>query len=195
MSNLIVLNDTIGWGESSPDFVRKKLDSFNSQSVDVEINSPGGNVFEGLEIFHLFKNYPGFVNMHLVSIAASMASTILLAGDKITAEESSVIMIHNASTCVCGDSTEFQKAANYLKSVNNLIANIVSKKTGMELKKVLSLMDDETFFFGDESLKAGLVDKIIKLPEKNIESKSDSIAYAKLKIEDCNKKMKLENRK
>ena len=195
MTNKIVLNDIIGYGESSVYNVRNRLEHFGGQPVDVEINSPGGNVFEGLEIFHLFKNYPGFVTMHVVSIAASMASTIMLAGDKITAEESHVVMIHNASGYMGGDYRDMQKYADFLKSVNEMLGNIVAKKTGKKLEKVLKMMDEETYLFSQESLDFGIVDEIIKLSEKEPESKNDALAYARISIEDCFDKLKAEKSK
>lgn len=195
MPNLIVLNDEIGWGNSSAWSVREKLDEFQGQPVKVEINSPGGSVVRGLEIFHLFKNYLGFVHMHIMSLAASMASIIPLAGNKITAEETTIWVIHNVFGGEWGDYRDLQKEADVLLGLRDMMANLYSKRLNKDIKIIKKLMDDETFFFGDEALKIGLVDEIIMLPEKDKENKSDSIAYAKIRIEDCNKKRRLEENK
>jgi ATP-dependent Clp endopeptidase proteolytic subunit ClpP len=195
MANLIVINDIIGLGESSVDAIREQLKKFEGQPVKAEINSPGGFVFEGLEIFHMFKNHTGFVHMHVMSMAASMASVIPLAGNKITAEESTVWMIHNVFGGAFGDFRDLQKEADLLKNLRDLLANIFAKKTKQSSIKIKNLMDEETFFFGDESLNFGLVDEIIKLPENKKETKNDAIEYAKIAMLECEMKMKKSGKK
>ena len=166
MANLIVLNDNISkWGDSSAEIVRESLNSFGGQPVDVEINSPGGSIFEGLEIFHLFKNYTGFVTMHIMAMAASMASIIPLAGDKRIAEETSLWVVHNVFGGEWGDYRDLQKEADVLKSLRDMFANLYSKILNKNIKEMKTLMDAETWFFGKEALEFGLVDEIIMLPD------------------------------
>jgi ATP-dependent protease ClpP protease subunit len=91
----IVISGIIGdFGLESID-IRNLLDEADGEDIFVEINSPGGIVKDGLEIYHMLQNYSGNVHSHIVGMAASMASIIPLASDKITAEESTVWMIHN----------------------------------------------------------------------------------------------------
>lgn len=189
--NIIIINNEIGWGGSSTYAIRTQLEKFEGKNVKVEINSPGGDVYDGLEIFNMLDNYEGNVHTHVVSLAASMAVPIVLAGDKITAEETATLMIHNPWGLEIGDYNVIQNFADFLKGVTGRLALLIARKTGMEEKKVLNLMNAETYFFGEEALEFGLVDEIIRIEEReNIENKDDSIAYAKIAVEECLKKAK-----
>ena len=114
--------------------------------VEVSINSPGGDVFAGSEIFTALKSHKGHVTTKIVGLAASSASFIAMGGDKILISPTGQIMIHNVSTSVNGDYRDFKHASETLKSANQSIINAYKtrlNKTDQELQK---MMDNETWW-------------------------------------------------
>jgi len=166
--------------------VRFALNSLDGQPVTVEISSPGGFVFPGLTIFNLLKNYSGNVTTHIMGLAASMASYLALAGDKITAEANAVFMIHNVQGGAQGDHNTMRKAAETFESLSNLIAKTYAERSGKSVSQIRDMMDDETFLFGKEIKTAGFVDEIVgACKTKKAKPKNEAIATAKLEIENC----------
>jgi len=179
--------DGIIWSGMARD-IQNQLDRLNGEDLIVEIASPGGFVYPGLRIFNILKNYKGNVTTHLMGLAASMASYIALAGDKITAESNTVYMIHNVSTWEDGDYNLFRKTADVLEGLTNLLAKTYAERTGKDLAEIRALMDAESYFFGDEAQKAGFVDEIIETGKKK--EKGSAVAEARLEIENCFSEMK-----
>ena len=126
---VIVISGAIGW-EVLADDIRKQLDAAGGEDVRVEVNSPGGFVSEGLEIYNLLKNYSGHVETRIVGFAASMASIIVLAGDDITAESTAIYMIHNVGTIAWGDHHLLRKSADVIEGMTNLLAKTYIDQTG-----------------------------------------------------------------
>ena len=129
--------------------------------VEVSINSPGGDVFAGSEIFTALKSHKGHVTTKIVGLAASSASFIAMGGDKILISPTGQIMIHNVSTSASGDYRAFKHAADTLKSANQSIINAYKtrlNKTDQELQK---MMDNETWFNANDALAHGFVDEIM----------------------------------
>jgi ATP-dependent protease ClpP protease subunit len=187
----ITLTGEIGW-EIDSYRVRRILAEANGEDIVVNFSSPGGYVFEGFEIFNLFKNYGGNVDFHLIGEAASMGSYIPLSGRKITAEANVVYMIHNASGCVCGDHNRFIKVAGIIQGLSKIIAQEYMKKTGKTEKEITSMMDEETYFFGAETVEAGFIDQIVGEEDKDPDAKNIHIAVAKESFFSCMKKVQEE---
>jgi ATP-dependent Clp endopeptidase proteolytic subunit ClpP len=157
---VVSISGTIGW-DVSPNDVRTAINEAGGESLDVQISSPGGFVLEGLEIYNLIHNYPGEKTTHLMGAAASMASYIALAGDKVRAEANTVYMIHNALGGAYGNAADLRKAADIYEGFSNLIAAAYVAKTGKSMDEIKALMDAESWFFGPEAKEAGFVDEII----------------------------------
>lgn len=189
MAHKIVIDGIIGGWNIDGRYIRNELEKAGGKDVYVEIASPGGFVFDGIEIFNLFKNYSGNVHMHIIGLAASMASYIPLAGNKITAEENAVFMIHNVWSFAIGDYRDLEKEIKLLKGLTDILAKAYVNKTGKSLNEVKRLMNEETFFFGNEIIENGFIDEIIPV-DKKVDTKDESLAFAKLQIEDCMAKMK-----
>jgi len=184
----IVLDKVVGDFGADDEWLREELNKANGEDIKLELSSPGGYVYPGLSMFNLLKNYQGKVWTHIMGLAASMASYIALAGEKITAEANAVFMIHNVQGMVVGDHNDMSEAADIFGRFSNLLARTYADRTGKKLTEIQSLMDNTTYFFGDEMKDAGFVDEIISVDKK--ESKDDAVAYAQLMIEDCISKMK-----
>ncbi|HDK4350085.1 TPA: Clp protease ClpP [Staphylococcus aureus] len=142
---------------TSPKDIADSLPDTN-EDIDVIINSGGGDVYSGSEIYTSLKTYPGKVNIKIVGVAASAASVIAMAGDHIEMSPTSQMMIHNAWTMAMGDINEMQKTVDMLDSVNKGIANAYINKTGKTEDEILSLMNKETWFNAQDAVEHGFAD-------------------------------------
>ncbi|HHQ6781066.1 TPA: head maturation protease, ClpP-related, partial [Staphylococcus aureus] len=142
---------------TSPKDIADSLPDTN-EDINVIINSGGGDVYSGSEIYTSLKTYPGKVNIKIVGVAASAASVIAMAGDHIEISPTAQMMIHNAWTMAMGDTNEMQKAVDMLDSVNRGIANAYINKTGKTEDEILSLMNKETWFNAQDAVEHGFAD-------------------------------------
>lgn len=131
------------------------------EELEVEINSGGGSVFAGSEMYTALKNYPGKVTVNIVGLAASSASIIAMAGDKIRMSPTAQIMIHNVSSMAWGDYNEMDKMADILKGTNDSISNAYQLKTGKSKEELLDMMNQETWLTSQEALKHGFIDEVM----------------------------------
>ena len=147
---------------TSPKKVNDALSNIlNNEDVEVEINSGGGYVFEGSEIYTALKSYPGNVTVKVVGFAASAASVIAMAGNKVMMSPTAQMMIHNASSVVAGDYRDMNHESKVLKNVNQTISNAYRIKTGMEEEELLNMMDEETWLTPQQAKEKGFIDEIM----------------------------------
>lgn len=131
----------------------------SSEPVEVIINSGGGDVFTGSEIYSLLKNHKGQVIVKIVGVCASIASVIAMAGDTVEMSPTGLFMIHNAMTWTYGNTKEHRKQIEALEVINNSIALAYQNKTGLPMDTIRELMEEETWFSCDRALEYGFVDK------------------------------------
>lgn len=146
---------------TSPNSVSKVIDEANGEDLEVEINSGGGSVFAGSEIYTILKDYKGHVTVKIVGLAASAASVIAMAGNKVMMSPTAQMMIHNVSTYTSGDYRDMEHSAEVLKSANNTIANAYRLKTGKTQEELLKLMDNETWMTAQKAKELGFIDEIM----------------------------------
>lgn len=135
------------------------------ESVEVEINSPGGSVFEGHRIYNSLRGMSarGVEIVTTVNgLAASMGSVILMAGDKRQMTNGSRIMIHEASCIAWGDSRVMRKNAELLEGISSEIAGIYADRTGGNADSIRQLMHAETWMTADEAKENGFVHAVLK---------------------------------
>lgn len=158
------------WGdEVTPAAFREELNA-GSGDITVWINSPGGDVFAGAEIYTMLKEYPGRVTVKIDALAASAASVVAMAGDSVKMSPVAMLMIHNPSTIAVGDKREMEAAIKVLDSVKETIMTAYRDKTGMSKGKLSQLMDDETWMPADEAVKMGFADEVLYRDEKKEEA-------------------------
>ena len=138
------------------------LQSVGPGPLVVEINSPGGNVWDGLAIYNMLRGRQSPVTTRVVGIAASIASIIALAGDTIEMAEASLFMIHDPSGMVAGTSEDMRKMANALDQHAEILAGIYVKRTGKTSAQIRAAMSAETWFTAQEAIQFGLADKSIE---------------------------------
>lgn len=149
--------DMLDLDATSPKDVIDALPTSN-EDVELIINSGGGDVFSGSEIYTSLKEYPGNINVKVVGVAASAASVIAMAGKHIEMSPTAQMMIHNASTVVMGDDRAMTSASNMLSGVNRGIANAYIAKTGKAEQEILDLMNEETWLNAQDAVELGFAD-------------------------------------
>lgn len=152
--------DWLGMEYTSPKKVNAALREANGEDIDVYINSPGGDVFAGSEIYTALREYPGKVRIKIVGIAASAASVVAQAGES-EISPTGMFMIHNVKTETRGDYNDMFHSGETLLSANKGIINAYLEKTGMSPEKLQELMDQETYMSAQQAVEMGFVDKVM----------------------------------
>ncbi len=129
-------------------------------TLHVHINSPGGQVFEGLGIYNTLKSHKARVIVHIDGMALSMASVVAMAGDEIEAAGSAFLMIHNPMNVAMGDGDDLRHSAELLDKLRNQLATIYANRSKQSVERVLELMEAESWFDANEALRLGLVDRV-----------------------------------
>ena len=174
---------------TSPGKLQKDLIDADGDDVQVEINSPGGFVAAGSELYNLMHTYSGKLTIDIVGQAASAASVAAMARHNRIAPTAS-IMIHNVSMDgVSGDYHEMDKASNELLELTKAMANAYVLKTGMDRKSILKMMDAETTLEAQSAVEQGFVDEIIPETDESIFSKATNFSLSKDFFEKLNKLM------
>jgi len=144
-----------GSGVSAKAF-SQTLQDIGQGPLVVEINSPGGNVWDGLSIYNMLRGRQAPVTTRVVGIAASIASIIALAGDTVEMAEASLFMIHDPSGMVAGTSEDMRKMADALDQHAEVLAGIYAKATGKPTSQIRAAMKAETWFTAQEAIQFGL---------------------------------------
>lgn len=166
----LILDGTIAsdtwWGdEVTPDLFREELKQ-HAGDLTVVINSPGGDVFAGLAIYNALVNHNGNVTVRVDGLAASIASVIAMAGDKIIMSPGSMIMIHRPSVYAAGTVDDMEKAKDVLLKIEEGITPIYAKRTGLSDEKIAELLEAETWMLADKAVELGFADEVSEAPEK-----------------------------
>lgn len=149
-----------GSGVGAKDFAEELKAIPADRDIVVAINSPGGNVWDGLAIYHQLEARKSRVVTRIDGIAASIASVIALAGREVQMPKNALFMIHDPWSMAVGSADEMRKAADALDKHKDAIAGIYEKKTGKAREELNAKMSDETWFTGDEAKAFGFVDTV-----------------------------------
>ncbi|PNK88841.1 ATP-dependent Clp protease proteolytic subunit 1 [Serratia odorifera] len=182
--NTISVFDVIGqdyWGEGvTAKRIAGALRSMNGADVTVNINSPGGDMFEGLAIYNLLREYQGKVTVKVLGLAASAASIIAMAGDDIQIGRGAFLMIHNCWVVALGNRHDFASMVDYLEPFDNAMADIYSARSGLDSEAVKQMMDGETYIGGSDAIEKGLADGLLSSDSVMSDDDSPSAALRKL---------------
>ena len=133
----------------------------DGEELEIMINSGGGSVFAGSEIYTALKSHKGNATAKIVGIAASAASVIAMAANKVVISPTAQIMIHNVSTIVAGDYRDLQHEANVIENMNKSISNAYALKTKLGQEELLELMNNETWLNAQQAKEKGFADEIM----------------------------------
>lgn len=157
----VYLYEEIGYfGVMANEFV-KDLDGIEASTINLRINSPGGDVFDGLAMYNALKNHSAKVIATIDGIALSAASFIAMAADEIVMERNAQMMIHDAMGVAIGlNATEMQDMVNLLEKNSDNIADIYAQKAGGTVESWREAMKAETWYSAEEAVAAGLADRV-----------------------------------
>lgn len=162
----IRLYDTVGpdWiGMIGAETIARVLDEAGDvKTIDLRINSPGGDVFEGVAIYNQFVAHPATVNVTIDGLAASIASVIAMAGDDIAIAKAGQVMIHPPAGMAWGTSADMRSLADLLDSIQGSITGVYADRTGREAEELKAWIDAETWMTAEQAVERGFADRIIE---------------------------------
>jgi ATP-dependent Clp protease protease subunit len=143
-----------GSGITAKSFKDQLDNSGSYDRISVRINSPGGDVFDGVAIYNLLRAQGKPVSVYVDGLAASSASIIAMAGDEIVMGTAALLMIHEAWSLAIGDADDMRKMGETLDTVTGSIADIYVLRTGNDLADIKQMMKDETWLNSADALAA-----------------------------------------
>ncbi|MBR4210495.1 MAG: Clp protease ClpP [Lachnospiraceae bacterium] len=185
-SRTLVLNGQISdetWfgDEVTPGLFREELNA-GEGDVTVWINSPGGDVFAAAQIYNMLMEYPGNVDVRIDGIAASAASVIAMAGNKVSMSPVAMMMIHNPMTVAMGDKKVMQQAIDMLDEIKESIINAYELKTGQSRTKIAHMMDAETWFNAKKAVELGFADDILYTGDSDKKDVPEAVLFGRLTV-------------
>lgn len=151
------------------------LRAIGDREVVVNINSPGGDFFEGVAIYNALRAHPQKVTVRILGLAASAASVIAMAGDEIQIGKAGFLMVHNAWVVAMGNRHDLADAARTMEPFDDAMASLYADRSGAAKAKAAEWMDNETWFNGEQAVAEGLADSFLA---------ADAVAEDKTKAED-----------
>lgn len=158
---VLSIYDEIGfWGVQAKDFI-SELSGITAKVVNVEINSPGGDVFAGLAIYNALKSSGKEIVVKVMGVAASAASLIAMAGDKIIMPKNTFMMVHNPWSFAMGNADELRDTADTLDKIGASLQATYVARTGQSEDKIKELLSKDTWLTADESLELGFATEVV----------------------------------
>ncbi|MDR3265028.1 MAG: Clp protease ClpP [Synergistaceae bacterium] len=157
----ILLYDDIDayWGKSAKDFVNEVRALGAVSEIALRINSAGGDIFEAQAMYSYLRMHGAHKTVRIDGLAASAASVVAMAGDRVIMPSNALMMIHNPWSWTYGEAEDMRKVADLLDRVRDTIATVYRSKTGLDHEKIVSMMDDETWMNADEAFSMGFCDE------------------------------------
>lgn len=164
--NVITMFDVIGedwWsgGGITAKKVAAQLRAIGDRPVEVQINSPGGDMFEGLAIYNILREHPQAITIKVMGMAASAASVIAMAGDTVMIGAASFIMIHNCWVVAAGNRIDMAEVSAFLAPFDQAMADVYAQRTGKTAAECAKWMDDETYMSGTTAIDRGFADELL----------------------------------
>lgn len=148
------------WGVGAREIVSAINSVKDAGTLNLRINSPGGDVFEARAIVEAIRRFEGKTIAHIDSLAASAATSIALAADEVVIAKGAMFMIHNASGMVWGDKRDMRETADLLEKVEIDIVDGYTAKTGKTAPEIVAMMDAETWMTAEEAIANGFCDRM-----------------------------------
>mgnify|MGYP000966789989 FL=1 len=157
----IYIYDEIGyWGVTARQFVNDLKALGDITHINLHINSPGGDVFDGIAIFNALKHHGAAITVHIDGLAASMASVIAMVGNPVIMPENTMMMIHKPWGFAGGDANDMRDYADLLDKVESVLIPAYAQKTGKTNEEIAAMLDDETWMDGNECVALGFADQV-----------------------------------
>lgn len=157
----IYIYDEIGyWGVTAKQFVANLKALGDITHIKLHINSPGGDVFDGIAIFNALKFHGAAITVYIDGLAASMASVIAMVGNPVIMPENTMLMIHKPWGFAGGDADDMRDYADLLDKVESVLIPAYAAKTGKSHDEIAAMLEDETWLTGEECLAQGFADQV-----------------------------------
>lgn len=175
--NIITMFDIIGedwWtgGGVTAKKVAAQLRAIGDRPVEVQINSPGGDMFEGLAIYNVLREHPQPITVKVMGMAASAASIIAMAGDTVQIGAASFLMIHNCWVVAAGNRNDMQEVADYLAPFDRAMADVYAQRSGQKAADCAKWMDAETYMSGGDAISRGFADELLPADQVKVDDKA-----------------------
>lgn len=156
----VVGDDMFGGGVTVKSIAAGLRDAGN-RPVHLRLNSPGGDLFEGIAIYNVLRQHPAKVSAEIVGVAASAASLLTMAADEIAIAKNATMMVHNTWAVALGDQNVFRETADWLEGFDKQAAETYAARTGQPVPTLLEMMAVETWFNSDEAVRLGFADSML----------------------------------
>lgn len=164
-SATVTIYDEIGmWGITARDFSHS-FKAITAPIINLEINSPGGSVFDGVAIYHMLKGSGKTINAKVMGVAASIASIILMAADKIVMPANTFVMVHSPKGGIFGTAEEMVDMAATMQKVKSALVGTYMKRTGKSEDEVVAMLAKDTWMTAQEAKDAGFADEVLDAVE------------------------------
>ncbi|HBA7550976.1 TPA: Clp protease ClpP [Escherichia coli] len=150
-----------GFGITAKQFTEDLKALGDVSHINLRIHSPGGDVFEGIAIYNLLRNHPADITVYIDGVAASMASVVAMAGDRVVMPENAMMMIHKPWGISGGNAGDMRDYADLLDKVETVLIPAYARKTGKSAQEIATMLEDETWMDGKECLKHGFADELL----------------------------------
>lgn len=150
------------------------LRQIGNRDVVVNINSPGGDFFEGIAIYNTLREHPARVTVNILGLAASAASVIAMAGDEVRIGRAGFLMIHNTWVVAAGDRNALRDVADWLEPFDAASVDIYAARTGLDDAELVQMLDRETWIGGQKAVDQGFADGLLSADEIETEARQSS---------------------
>jgi ATP-dependent Clp protease protease subunit len=162
----ISMYDPIGEAWDGSGVTAKRISSalraIGNKDVTVNLNSPGGDFFEGVAIYNLLRTHPAKVTVNVLGLAASAASVIAMAGDEVLMGDGAFLMIHNAWAVAMGNRHDMREAADMLEPFDQAMADVYAARSGVDVASVAAMMDKETWINASQAVADGFATGLLE---------------------------------
>jgi ATP-dependent protease ClpP protease subunit len=166
----VMLYDEVGgWLGATADEFINDLRGITAPKILLRVNSPGGSVTEGIAIANALRSHPASVTVQVDGVAASIASVIAMAGDRVRMMPNALLMVHEASGLCVGEAADMIKMAELLDKISDNIAGAYAARAGGTEAEWRQVMKNETWYRGEEAVAAGLADEYVPVPKRGSE--------------------------
>ncbi|MCX5518457.1 Clp protease ClpP [Kaistia defluvii] len=172
--NIITMFDTVGedfWsgGGITAKKVASQLRAIGDRPIEIQINSPGGDMFEGIAIYNVLREHPQGITIKVMGMAASAASIIAMAGDRIEIGAASFLMIHNCWVMAVGNRHDMAETAEWLAPFDQAMVDLYAARSGQKAADIAKWMDAETFMSGSQAIERGFAEALLSADQMTVD--------------------------
>jgi ATP-dependent Clp protease protease subunit len=158
----ILVYDVIGWPYNDAGDLVRYVNSLGDKDILVRLNTPGGDVFDGMAIFNSLANHKGKVTIRIEALAASMGSVLAMAGKEIQAYSNTMMMIHDPWTYMAGNQYELREMADLLEKISGNMLDVYAGRSKIGKREMKEIMKAETWYTAKEAKEKGFIDTILE---------------------------------